>query len=157
MKANKLKSYKTFVFDFDGVMTNNKVFVFEDGKEAVLCNRADGFGVGILKSLDIKMLILSTEKNKVVLERAKKLNLEVINASNDKASDLTTWANTNNLLLEDICYIGNDLNDYEVMKKVGYSIAPADAYSEILDIADFITNAKGGDGVIREIAHIMTE
>ncbi len=73
----KIKDIKAIVFDFDGVFTDNRVIISEDGKESVICNRSDGIGLEIIRNLEIPMKIISTEKNPVVTIRAKKLKLYV--------------------------------------------------------------------------------
>ena len=152
---DKIDKIKCLIFDFDGVMTDNKVIVFDDGKEAVICNRGDGQGINILKKLGYKMMILSTETNSVVKFRAEKLGLEVIQGSKNKKKDLLNWLKTQEYSLNEIGYVGNDINDLEVMQVVGLKISPADATSEILEISDIITKKNGGDGVIRELANIL--
>ena len=149
------KEIKLIISDFDGVMTDNRVLVDENGKEAVFVNRSDGLGIGILKKKGIDIIILSTEKNPVVSARARKLNIECIQGVDDKARAIETIAKEKSISLDNIAYIGNDLNDLEAMKMVGLKIAPTDAYQEILDIADITTNAKGGYGVIREVSNLL--
>lgn len=146
------KDIKLIISDFDGVMTDNRVLVDENGKEAVWVNRSDGLGVGILNKKGIDIIILSTEKNPVVSARAQKLRIECIQGVDNKADAINNIAKEKLISLDNIAYIGNDINDLEAMKMVGLKIAPADAYGEILEIADVVTVAKGGYGVIREIA-----
>jgi len=140
------------VYDFDGVMTDNRVLVQEDGREAVFANRADGWGVGAIDRMGIRQLILSTEANPVVRARAAKLKLEVIDSSADKLESLAEFCRRESIEMERVLYVGNDVNDLEVMKRVKYPVAPADAHPEILKIARFVTRAMGGEGVIKEIS-----
>ena len=79
-KIQNLKKFKTIFLDFDGVLTNNKVIVDENGKESVICSRSDGLAIDILKSNRIKLYIISTEKNHVVLKRASKLGIDCYNS-----------------------------------------------------------------------------
>lgn len=143
------------VYDFDGVMTNNNVIVFENGMEAVIVNRADGLGVDMIREFGILQIILSTETNDVVAARAKKLNLEVISGCKDKKAKLSEYCENRNINLNRVLYVGNDVNDLEAMKSVGFSVAPADAHKEILKFVGFITNAKGGQGVIKELSEFI--
>lgn len=146
------------VYDFDGVMTDNRVILFQDGTEAVIVNRADGLGVERLCASGIPQLILSTETNPVVKARAAKLGLEVIASCNDKKVALMNYCNQNDYDLQKVIYVGNDLNDMEVMKIVGFPMAPADACPEVKTVAKLITKVKGGEGVIRELSSaIITE
>lgn len=139
------------VYDFDGVMTDNRVLVLQDGTEAVLVNRADGWGIGQLRQAGFRQIILSTETNSVVSARAKKLGLEVLQGSGDKPRDLTTYCQSHGIVLERVLYVGNDVNDLEAMRLVGYPVAPADAHPEVLALAKHVTRARGGEGVIKEL------
>ena len=126
-----IKDIQLIVYDFDGVMTDNKVIIFEDGRELIVANRSDGLGVEILKKRGISQIILSTESNDVVRARAKKLNLSVIYACEDKKRVLIEYCKKRGYNLSKVVYVGNDINDLEAMEIVGYPIAPADAHIEI--------------------------
>lgn len=143
------------VYDFDGVMTDNRVIIFQDGTEAVIVNRADGLGVDRFRSLGIPQLILSTETNPVVKARVAKLHLEVIASCKDKKIALENYCTQKGYDLNRVMYIGNDLNDLEVMRIVGFPVAPADAHSEIKKVAKLTTEAKGGEGVIKELSDYL--
>ena len=145
-----IKNISLIVYDFDGVFTDNRVLVFEDGKEAVFCNRADGLAVEKIKKLGIPQIILSTEKNQVVKIRAKKLNIKVIHGIADKKAILVTYCRRRRYNLKKVVYIGNDVNDLRAMRLVGYPIAPQDANNKVKDIAKTIVQKKGGEGVVRE-------
>ena len=147
----RLKDIQLFVYDFDGVMTDNKVIVDENGKESVVCNRSDGLAVQLIKEMGITQLIMSTERNQVVRMRAEKLKLEVLNNVSDKKSCLEEYCDKHAIDIQMVLFIGNDLNDKEAMEACGYSVCPSDAAPEIKEIATFITTCKGGDGVIREL------
>ena len=144
------------VYDFDGVMTDNKVTVSEDGTESVVCNRSDGLGVKIISALGIDQLILSTETNRVVAKRAEKLRIDVIHGSFDKKTSLLAHCNSRDIELIDVGYVGNDLNDLEAMKLCGRTFAPYDAHHLIKKWADHIMYSRGGEGVIREIAELLS-
>lgn len=147
-----LKNIQAIIFDFDGIFTDNKVTVAEDGKESVTCNRADGLGIKMLRENKIPLLILSTESNQVVGRRAQKLALEVIQGIEDKKDALLIYCKKNEINPKNVMYVGNDVNDYEVMKIVGYPVAPKDAHPEIRRMAKYIINKKGGEGVAKELA-----
>lgn len=149
------KNVGLIVYDFDGVMTDNRVIVFQDGTEAVIVNRADGLGVDRLRTLGIPQLILSTETNPVVKARAAKLGLEVIASCKDKKIALKNYCDQNEYELQKVLYVGNDLNDLKVMEIVGFPVAPADAHPDIKSLAKLVTKAKGGEGVIREISDFL--
>ena len=143
------------VYDFDGVMTDNRVIVFQDGTEAVIVNRADGLGVDRSRDMGIPQLILSTETNPVVKARASKLCLEVISSCEDKKKALENYCTQKGYDLKRVIYVGNDLNDLEVMRIVGFPVAPGDAHPKIKKIAKLITEAKGGEGVVKELSDYM--
>lgn len=146
-----LKAIDLIVYDFDGVMTDNRVLVREDGTEMVAANRSDGMAVNKIDTLGIKQLIMSAEKNSVVHARAGKLKLECIAPCRDKREALEHYCKENRFDLGRVAYVGNDLNDLEVMNIVGWPIAPRDASDEVLSIAKVVTSARGGEGVIREL------
>jgi len=139
------------IYDFDGVMTNDTVIVSEDGKESIICHRYDGWAINLIKELNIPQIILSTESNSVITKRAVKLEIEAYKGILDKEKWLREYSRKNYILLTSILYVGNGLNDLEAMKIIGYKVAPADAHPKILEIADFITKAKGGEGVLMEV------
>lgn len=147
------------VYDFDGVMTDNRAIVDETGKEYVCVNRGDGYGVSMIKSqLHISQIILSTEENPVVVRRAEKLKIQVIHNAGEKKRDiLRDFCAENNFDLAKIMYIGNDLNDYEAMKICGFCACPADAEPEIRAVVNYVFDAKGGGGVVRELFRLLSE
>ena len=140
------------VYDFDGVMTDNRVLIFQDGTEAVFVNRSDGWGIAQLREGGFRQIILSTETNQVVSARAKKLKIEVYQGSSNKANDLIAYCQSNSIRLANVLYVGNDMNDLEAMKLIGFPVAPADAHPEVLRIAKYVTKARGGEGVIKELS-----
>ena len=150
-----MKSLSLIVYDFDGVMTDNKVYVNQEGQEMVQVNRADGLGISMIKKLGIKQIILSTETNQVVSARAKKLNIDCFQGIVNKAKMLKQFCSQNNFFLKNVGYVGNDINDMEAMKIVGNSFCPADAHPDILYISKFILKSKGGGGIIRELYDLI--
>lgn len=143
------------VYDFDGVMTDNKVILSEDGSESIIVNRSDGLAVEIIKKIGIQQLILSKEKNKVVISRASKLNIPVLHGIDNKKDILDLYCEKHSISLKRVVYVGNDLNDLEAMKAVGYPVCPNDAYPEVKTIAKFIIPANGGSGVVRELLNYI--
>jgi YrbI family 3-deoxy-D-manno-octulosonate 8-phosphate phosphatase len=143
------------VYDFDGVMTDNRVLTLQDGTEAVFVNRADGWGIGQLLKAGFRQIILSTEANPVVSARAKKLQIEVLQGRDDKARDLSNYCQSQGIDLAKVLYVGNDVNDLDAMRLVGYPVGPADAHPKVLAIAKHVTKARGGGGVIKEISEIL--
>lgn len=152
-----MKEIKLIVYDFDGVMTDNHVFVDENGKETVMVNRGDGWGVNMIRALGIRQVIISTEVNPVVEKRANKLKLDVIHGVDDKRITLIKYCEQEGIDLQDVMYIGNDLNDYEAMNVAGVKGVPADAEPEVKKIADWVSRKNGGDGVVRDLARTLSE
>ena len=153
------------VFDFDGVFTDNKVYVNENGIESVRCDRADGLGIDLLKqfikkkSLELDMFILSKEKNKIVKTRGKKLNIKVYNNQDCKLAFLKNYFKKKEIDfksgLKKTIYLGNDINDISALKIVGCPLAVADSYSEINPFVIYKTKKKGGEGAVREICDLI--
>ena len=150
-----LNNIKLLVYDFDGVMTDNKVYIDQEGNEMVQVNRADGLGVSEIKKLGIKQIIISTEKNSVVSKRAKKLKIDCLQGINNKMKTLNNYCKDNNYTLNNVGYVGNDINDLDVMKSSGWTWCPADAHEDIKKISDHIFSNNGGDGVIRELFDLI--
>lgn len=150
-----VKDIQLIVYDFDGVMTDNRVITFEDGKEAVIANRSDGLAVEIIKKKGIPQVIISTESNKTVFARAEKVGIPVFCSISDKKNCLINYCKDNKYELEKTIYIGNDINDLEIMKIVGIPMCPADAHQEIKKHSKYILSKKGGEGVVRELADIL--
>lgn len=148
------KGIRLVACDFDGVMTDNRVVVDENGKESVICNRADGLGIEILKKNGIEVIVISKEKNRVVGSRCRKLNIQCIQGQDDKLQILKREMEKRNLAPEQVCFVGNDINDLECMRHV-IGIAPNDAHLEVKKAAKFVTKSNGGKGVIREIAELL--
>ena len=161
LKYNKKKIIipfipKAIIMDFDGVHTNNKFSINKKGVESVTCSRSDGMGIESLKKhSSIKLLILSNEKNIVVSNRAKKLNIECIQSPKKKVTILSNWLKQNKLKFSEVAFIGNDINDLECIEKVGISFCPYDAEIKIKSRVNFILEKIGGDGVIRELSDII--
>lgn len=139
------------VFDFDGVFTDNRVLVDENGNESVFCNRGDGMALEWLREAGIPGLILSKERNPVVTARAKKVRLPVAQAVDGKAAYLRDHCAKHGIDLQDVVYLGNDLNDLECFAIVGCAVAVADAAPEVLDAADIVLSKPGGRGAVREL------
>lgn len=136
--------------DFDGVMTDNSVFVFEDGREAVRCSRLEGFGLARAKATGIEICIMSTEVNPVVSRRAEKLKLPCLQNLPDKVATLEKLRAERALAWDEIGFIGNDLNDLGALSRAGLPIIVADAHESLDGARAFKTRRAGGYGAVRE-------
>jgi N-acylneuraminate cytidylyltransferase len=144
------------VMDFDGVLSDNRVWVDEDGRESVACNRSDSLGLDILrKKTKVQSLVLSKETNPVVGQRCKKLNLDCVQGVNDKGVALLDLLKERHIPAENVIYMGNDVNDLVCFPLVGYTVAPADAQPEVLHRADHVTSLTGGHGAVRELCDLI--
>ena len=152
---DKKMDLQLIVFDFDGVMTDNRVLVQENGSESVFCDRGDGWGISKLKKADLDIIVLSTEENSVVKTRCKKLGLDCFQNSHNKLNELKKIARSMGLKPNQIAYVGNDINDLNCMAWVGLPIAVKNAVPEIKNIAHFLTDKEGGKGAVREICDII--
>jgi YrbI family 3-deoxy-D-manno-octulosonate 8-phosphate phosphatase len=148
----ELAAVRLLVLDFDGVMTDNRVLVMQDGQEAVWCHRGDGWGIARLKDLGMMVVVLSTETNPVVTARCRKLGIACVQGSDDKLAALQSLAQEVGVRAAEIAYVGNDVNDLACMRWVGFPIAVADAVDDILDVAGMTTLRAGGYGAVREVA-----
>jgi 3-deoxy-D-manno-octulosonate 8-phosphate phosphatase (KDO 8-P phosphatase) len=150
-KEYSIETVDAFIFDFDGVLTNNRVYLNQDGKEWVSCSRADGLAFDLLRKLKKPAYILSTEKNPVVSARAKKIQVPVLQGVSNKVTAIKRLAEANGFSLTRICYLGNDLNDYRVMQLSGITACPADSHPTIKQLATITLQKNGGEGVVREL------
>lgn len=142
---------RLLLFDFDGVFTDNAVFVFEDGREAVRANRFDGIGLRRLERAAVTPFILSTELNPVVTARAAKMKIGCRQGLSDKIAAAREVAGEMGLELADCGFVGNDVNDIPLLREVGLPLAVADAHEDILPFVQWRTRRGGGQGAVREI------
>jgi YrbI family 3-deoxy-D-manno-octulosonate 8-phosphate phosphatase len=149
------KPVRAVVFDFDGVFTDNGVWLDQDGREAVICRRDDGMGIGRLKAAGVGVLVLSSEVNPVVSARCLKLGIECIQGMKEKQPSLAAWAAKNGIDREGVVYVGNDVNDVECLRWAGCGVAVADAYPEAREVAQILLSQAGGRGAVRELCELV--
>jgi YrbI family 3-deoxy-D-manno-octulosonate 8-phosphate phosphatase len=143
---------RLLVLDFDGVMTDNRVLVDQDGREAVWVHRGDGWGIARLREAGVSVVVISAETNSVVMARCRKLQIDSIQGCDDKLAALRQLARERNIDRESIAYVGNDVNDVDCLEWVGLPIAVADSDTEVRAVAKRITSRTGGWGAVREVA-----
>ena len=112
-------------------------------------------GISLLKKTRIPLFILSTEKNPIVLKRAEKLGIPAFNNIENKLQFLEEYISKSNISSDSVCYVGNDVNDLECLKKVGLPVVPSDAHEEVKKFARIILKNKGGDGAVREFCDMF--
>ena len=152
-----IRKIRLVAFDFDGVFTDNMVYVFEDGSEAVRCSRGDGIGLQKLKRLGIEAVIISTESNPVVSARARKLKIRCMQDCSDKRKALEDIAKEKGVSLSEVAFVGNDINDLECLTKVGLPIVVNDAHKDVIPIALYQTMHPGGYGAVREVCDLFEQ
>ncbi|MEK7653933.1 MAG: HAD-IIIA family hydrolase [Patescibacteria group bacterium] len=154
----KFSRIKLLATDFDGVMTDGLVYVDQDGKETVRCSRKDGMGVELLKKHGVTVGVLSKETNPVVTARCNKLKIPVwqgIATGEGKLEILQRIMKEQNLSVENVAYIGDDVNDLPSLKFAGLAITVADGHQLVKNIAHYTTSATGGHHAVREIADLI--
>jgi len=155
LSQDVLASVKLIAFDFDGVFTDNTVFVTQDGIESVRCWRSDGLGLARLRSAGVQAFIVSTEANPVVMARAQKLKLPCRQAIDDKAAAILEICKELGVAPAQTMFVGNDINDIPAFKVVGIPVAVADAYPETHPHVLYRTNKRGGFGAVREVCDLI--
>lgn len=145
---------EALVMDFDGVLTDNRVHVDEEGKESVVCHRGDGWAIQRLKEAGIRLMVLTNESNPSVKRRLEKLSVECI-VTTSKLPSLKEWLNHHGVRSDATIYVGNDAPDRECMLYVACGVAPADAYPSAKEAAQVLLNVPGGQGCIRELAGML--
>jgi YrbI family 3-deoxy-D-manno-octulosonate 8-phosphate phosphatase len=153
--VERLRRVRFVAFDFDGVFTDNTVFVFGDGTEAVRCWRSDGLGLKLLPPLGIGVVVLSSEENPIVSARTQKLRLPCYQGLGDKLATLKSVLAEKELGLADAAYVGNDINDIPCLDAVGLPIVVADAHPVVVSYARYRTRAPGGFGAVREVCDLL--
>jgi len=146
-----LRAVGLVVFDFDGVFTDNHVWVSETGEESVACWRGDGIGLRRLEEVGVPYVIVSTEPNPVVARRAEKLRARCVHDVADKLAVLRDEADRARVELDAVAYVGNDVNDASCLEAVGLPVVPADAWPEVVPLARWVLRRAGGHGCVREL------
>lgn len=145
------------VFDFDGVLTDNRVWTDQDGREMVASNRSDSLGLELMRRTGIQAMVISKEVNPVVAARCRKLNLECIHGVDQKAAVLEKLLQERRIDPRNVLYVGNDLNDLPCFPIVGCAVAVADALPEVLSAADVVLTRSGGHGAVRELCDLLVQ
>jgi YrbI family 3-deoxy-D-manno-octulosonate 8-phosphate phosphatase len=149
-----LEDLRFVFFDFDGVFTDNRVWVNERGEETLAFSRSDGLGLRRLDEVGVQYLIVSMEQNPIVAARARKLNAACVQGVEDKLSVVRERAGDD---LGDVAYVGNDINDAVCLSAVGLPVVPADAWPEVKTLAHWVLERPGGHGCVREFCDAVWE
>lgn len=152
----RLKKIKLLVMDCDGVLTDGSVYYNEDGEALLKFHRRDGHGIEMLHHNNIKTAIISSENSEIIKARAKKINIQyVFTGSKNKTDCLSELIQLLKIENENIAYIGDDVNDFDVMTKVGVPVAVGDAVNKIRSIAKYTCTNNGGDAAVREFIDLI--
>ncbi len=156
MDLQKLKSIKVLILDVDGVLTDGRVIYTDSGEEIKRFDVRDGHGLKLLMRSGIEVILLTGRESKVVLHRARDLGIEhVYQKALNKIEVYKTILADRNLEDKDVGFVGDDLVDLPVLRKVGFSAAVPDAVQEVKEIVDYITTKRGGEGAVREICELL--
>jgi len=153
--SDLIRTIRLVAFDFDGVFTDNAVYVFQDGSEAVRCFRGDGLGLEKLRALGVDVAIISTETNPVVSARARKLRIPCVQNCKDKRAALADMAREKAISLAEVAFVGNDVNDLPCLTAVGLPVIVRDAHPDVIRYARYRTTCPGGRGAVRELCDLF--
>lgn len=148
---------RLLALDFDGVLTDNTVWIDEVGSEMVRCDRSDGLGLRMVLEAGIGVTVLSSEPSPVVPARCSKLGVECRHGLSDKRAELERIMRENRLRPDEVVYVGNDVNDLGCMRLAGTAVAVRDAHPQALQIADLVLERSGGHGAVRELCDLLLE
>jgi YrbI family 3-deoxy-D-manno-octulosonate 8-phosphate phosphatase len=150
-------SVRFVFFDFDGVFTDNGVYVDQDGNESVRCSRLDGVGLSRMRGAGVDAMVITKEVNPVVARRCAKLKVPCVQVSGDKLPVLKAAMAERGVSPQEACFVGNDLPDAECLRHVGFPVIVSDSVEELhaMGIAKYVTKAKGGHGAVREVCDLI--
>ena len=156
-KRSMPETIELVICDFDGVITDNRVWVDQDGTEMVAAYRSDSIRIKELRAIGIDVMILSSEPNRVVEARARKMGVEAIHgiALHDKGRVMLEVLQQKNIQAENVIFIGNDINDLPCFEVAGWSVAVADAFPDVIRAADYVLRKPGGHGALREVCDLI--
>ncbi len=157
-RLKQLARIRILATDVDGVLTDAGMYYGESGDEWKKFNTRDGMGLKLLQKAGIVTAIVTQEQTKLVARRAEKLTIpELHQGCFDKLSTITAMAQRHGATLADVAYIGDDVNDLEALRAVGFSATPADGHRSVKRVVQYICRAKGGEGAVRELADLILE
>lgn len=152
-EEQRSKDIKLVIFDIDGVFTDAGIYYTEKGDELKKFNAKDGLGVRQLKQRGINTGIISHGYSSSLIQlRAQRLHISHVEVSQTpKKETLTKWCATLGISFENVCFIGDDVNDEDIIRAVGFSACPGDAVDEVKNLVHVVLSKKGGEGCVREL------
>ncbi len=155
---NKAKNIKLFICDIDGVFSDGRIYLGNDGEELKAFHTKDGYGIKALGASGVDVAVITGRQSNIVQTRMTALNVKyIVQGEENKLPALKNILNTLNLEPEQVAYIGDDMPDYECMAYIGLSIAVNDAHPQILKLADYTTFTRGGFGAVREVCDLIMQ
>lgn len=152
----KISKIKLIITDVDGVLTDGGMYYSKNGEEFKKFHTRDGMGIELLAKAGIGTIFMTKEKSIIVKKRAKKVKaMDCYLGIEDKKSMLEPICKKFNVQKYEIAYIGDDVNDAEIIKQVGFSSSPHDAIDEIFKSVDYVSHFNGGCGVLRDVADLV--
>jgi 3-deoxy-D-manno-octulosonate 8-phosphate phosphatase (KDO 8-P phosphatase) len=152
----RLKKIKLLILDVDGVMTDGRIIFDSNGVESKFFNVKDGHGIKMLQRTGIEIGIISGRESQVVANRAVELGItQVYQKSLDKLVPYRQMLEATGLSDEQVAFMGDDVIDIPLLKRVGFASAPADAVAEVLPFAHFVAKNRGGWGAVREVCDLI--
>ncbi|MEJ6951177.1 KdsC family phosphatase [Natronospora cellulosivora (SeqCode)] len=154
----KAKNIKMLIMDVDGTLTDGKIYLGNQGEELKTFNVKDGLGIKLLEEYNISTALITGRKSKIVDLRARELGIKEVHQGIDSKIEVYNYLKKKyNIEDKEIAYVGDDINDFELLKKVGLSLTLNDAIPEVKEECDFISSKKGGEGAVREIIDYIIE
>ena len=151
-----LRELKLFATDVDGVLTDAGMYYGESGEELKKFNTRDGMGLKLIQEQGVITAFITRENTKIVARRGKKLGIpEVFQGATDKVLVLSQLAQKYEIPLEKMAYMGDDVNDVDALKSVGFSAAPSDGIQEVCEAVHYVCEKKGGEGAVREVIDMI--
>lgn len=152
----RLKKIKMLATDVDGVLTDSGMYYSENGDEMKKFSTRDGMGLVLLRKAGYKLAIITSEDTKIVERRAAKLKIaDLFQGARDKVASMEILMKRHALTWDEVAYIGDDVNDLDVMKRVGFAATPADGTAQNKKVAHYVTKKNGGGGCVREICDLL--
>jgi 3-deoxy-D-manno-octulosonate 8-phosphate phosphatase (KDO 8-P phosphatase) len=152
----KMRKVKVLILDVDGVLTDGRIIMSDDGQETKCFNVRDGHGLKLIRRAGIEVIFLTGRKSRVVELRARELGIEkVYQGVLDKLAVFNEILESSGLAPEQVACMGDDIVDLPVLRRVGFSITVSDAHEEVLMAVDLVTKNPGGRGAVREVCEMI--
>ena len=154
--AEKLKKIQLLALDVDGVLTDGGIYIDEEGRQVRRFNMQDGYGLRLIQDQGIKVAIVTKATSIAVRHRADMLGIKEVHlGTDDKLAEMKIICEKTRLTLDQVAFMGDDLIDVELLSAVGFPAAPSNAVPQVRNHVVYVTQAKGGDGAVRELCDLL--